>query len=167
MRALSGLFAALGVLACLAAPAEAGQSGSTHSGIQSKRMLGQIPPVTAHHARARRTVLFRRAPVFFNPGPVPPFTGAIVPPFTLGTPIVGHRFFEKDGHFNNFFATGFTSGSRGQTIIILIERVAVPVPTPAITSPPVKAQIVDLHPASEADTIQIFSPTIAVGPENP
>lgn len=167
MRALSGLFAALAILACLAATAEAGRSGSTHSGIHSKRMFGQIPPFTSHHARAPRTFLFRRAPGFFNPGPVPPFTGTIVPPFTLGTPIIGNRFFNGAGRFNSFFATGFTSGSGGRTIIILIDRVAVPVSTQAVTTPPVKAQIINLDPSPKADKVQIFSPTIAVGPANP
>lgn len=167
MRALSGLFAALAIVTCLAVPAEAGRSGSTHSGIHSKRMFGQVPPFTSHHARAPRAVFFRRAPRFFNPGPVPQFTGTIVPPFTLGTPIIGNRFFKKDGRFNSFFSTGFTSGSGGQTIIILIDRVAVPVSTQAVTTPPVKAQIINLDPSLKADKVQIFSPAIAAGPANP
>ncbi len=167
MRALSGLFATLVTLACLAAPAEAGRSDSKHGEMHSKRMFGQVSPFASHHARVPRTVLSHRAPVFFNSGPVPPFTGTIVPPFRFGTPIFGNRFFKKDGRFNNFFATGFTSHSRGQTIIILIDRVAVPVPAAAVTTPPVKAQIVDLRPSPEVDKVQIFSPTIAVGPANP
>ena len=135
----------------------------------------------------RRNLFFRRI-VVLNPGPVPPFTGTnqffsgtIVPPFTIGTPINSFfvpRFFStrnngftfgffssgfRAGGFNDFFApVGLTGGSGNATVILLVN------PSPAIIpasvqlagSPasPAKAQIVVLHTWSGTDKVKIFSP---------
>ncbi len=163
MRTLCGVIATIMVLACLAAPAEAGRSGAANQtpffASSVKRMIGSGHHFSSNGSHGLRTVFRHRRTTFFNPGPVPPFTGTIVPPFEIGSPINRRdRFSRKGRRFDSIFITGFIDEPRREPIIIL-ERIVVPVAVPLAATPPVKAQIVELQPSPEAGTVQIFSPS--------
>jgi hypothetical protein len=208
MRAWSWrLLAAVVILACIAGSAEAGRSRTHgisfnhHTGFFSGSTSGGFS-VSPHKTRVffddfandgffssqrtRRNFFFRRI-VVLNPGPVPPFTsnnlffsGTIVPPFTIGTPINSFfvpRFFFRNNGFNfSFFSPGFRNGrfnqfffapfgltggsGGGQTILVLADmtQAAIPAAIPAPTAP-AKAQIVVLHTWPETNKVKIFAPT--------
>src|SRR5262245_61810008 len=95
MRPLPGLFASLALLACLAAPAAADQLRFATGGMRPlivttpRAVLVPGPIVIPHHSFrsspfVQGQVILRQTPVINppNPGPVPPLTGTIVPPFS-------------------------------------------------------------------------------------
>ena len=175
-------------------------SGSTSGGFsvsphKTRVFLGDFtssgfffPRGTGRDFFFRRDLFFRRV-VVLNPGPVPPFNGSnqlfsgtIVPPFTIGTPINSFfvpRFFVtrnngftfgffsngfRDGRFNDFFApVGLTGGSGNATVILLVNPTTAVIPTSAqlaaspASSP--KPQIVVLHAWSGTNKVKIFSPS--------
>lgn len=104
MRTLFGWFGLLLLLACLAAPAEADGMRPLNGGRSSSMFAPARPLLRFHgpmigHDRpfiprrvVRRQALTRQFTIV-NPGPVPPLTGTIVPPFSVGgtvhTNIVG------------------------------------------------------------------------------
>ena len=194
MRTLFGWFGSLLLLACLAAPAVADGMRPLNGG-RSPFMFAPAPPLLRFHGpmigherpliprRVLRGQALTRQFATVNPGPVPPFSGTIVPPFILGAPInssivvIGNRLFigsngflfdisSRDfirGRLNSFFGNGFTGGSGGQSNFIVgaTDRFAVPAPVPVVTTSPVKAQIIVLNPSPAADKVRIFSPTNA------
>ena len=210
------LLAAVLILACMAAPADAarlrshGISFTHHTGSFSGSTSGGFS-VSPHKTRVffddfgnngfffshrtGRSFFFRRL-VVLNPGPVPPFngtnqffSGTIVPPFTIGTPInsffvpqffvfrnnslfsrnsnFNFGFFSsgfRTGRFNSFFApVGLTGGSGNSTIILLTNPSpsVIPASFPIGASPvsAAKAQIVVLHRWPEAGKVKVFAPT--------
>ena len=174
-------------------------SGSTSGGFsvsphKTRVFLGDFtssgfffPRGTNRDFSFNRNFFFRRV-VVLNPGPVPPFdgtnqffSGTIVPPFTIGTPInsffVPRFFFARNngftfgffssgfrnGGFNDFFApVGLTGGSGNATVILLVNPSPAVIPAsvhlPATSARRAKAQIVVLHAWSGTDKVKIFSP---------
>jgi hypothetical protein len=124
MRTLFKLLGSLVLLAVLATPAGADGMRPLNGG-RGSIMLAPTPPLLRFHGQTtehdhqfiRRHIARGQARQFIivNPGPVPPLTGTIVPPFTVGH-TVHHRFafgrFPMDhrrGHFHRFHQ-GFPVG---------------------------------------------------------
>jgi hypothetical protein len=89
MRTLFGLFGSLLLLTCLAMPAEA-DGMRPLNGSRSPFMFAPTPshlrfsgPMIGHDHPFRGQA-FTRPFTMVNPGPVPPFAGTIVPPFSVG-----------------------------------------------------------------------------------
>ena len=106
MRALFGLFGSLLLLACLVGPAEADGMRPTNGGRGSSMFAATPPPLRFQvpmigHGRpfipdriVRGQALTRHF-IIMNPGPVPPLTGTIVPPFSVGDAVHDRRFMRE------------------------------------------------------------------------
>ena len=111
MRTLFGLFGSLFLFACLAAPAEADGLRPSNGG-PSPFMFAPAPRVPRdpgpmlEHDHPFRGQAPSRPFAIVNPGPVPPLTGTIVPPFSVGGTVhpniamfPGH---DQRDHFHRF-----------------------------------------------------------------
>jgi hypothetical protein len=115
MRALFSVVAAVGILASLVAPAEAGKSRSAHGNfVFAPGATFGSGPSAFSHLRHGSGMDFRHRPrVLFHSDRfvgtiVPPLSGTIVPPFKIGRPFHrDSRLFLKSDRFAGTFVSPF------------------------------------------------------------